>query len=146
LRNKKKGKIIYFYFFSDLRLEHQNSDRNSVTQQKMNDTRRDMTSCNTCRRCHRSDVAPRSCIVMTSWNSGPNSGALENFGELVWRTLKVKSNGRCFWLRLPEDKQGSTQLEICDHKLHTNGTDSEAPKASITMPQIFPGFFEGTKS
>jgi hypothetical protein len=37
----------------------------------------DMTSCNTCQRRHRSDIVPHSWIAITSWNSGPNSSALE---------------------------------------------------------------------
>jgi hypothetical protein len=38
-------------------------------------------SCNICWWRQRSDVAPRSCIVMMSWNSGPNSGALETAAQ-----------------------------------------------------------------
>jgi hypothetical protein len=41
----------------------------------------DVTSRNTCRGRHRSDIALRYCIVMTSWNSGPNSGALETAAQ-----------------------------------------------------------------
>jgi hypothetical protein len=44
-------------------------------------TTNDVMSCNTYRRRQRSAVAPSSCIVMTSGNSGPNSGALETAAQ-----------------------------------------------------------------
>jgi hypothetical protein len=52
--------------------------RNSVTSQNNEwHTTDDVTSCRACQWRHSYDVTPRYCIVMTSWNSGPNFGALE---------------------------------------------------------------------
>jgi hypothetical protein len=54
----------------------------------------DVTSCNTCRRRHWSDVAPRSCIAMTSWNSGALETAAQQWGlspdqHFVWSDIFI---------------------------------------------------------
>jgi hypothetical protein len=55
-------------------------------------TTNDVTSCNTCN--HRADVAPRYCIVRTSWNSGALETAAQQWGlspdqHFVWSDIFI---------------------------------------------------------